>query len=101
MPTSRPPPHLRGRTSECETLDQFVEAVRAGESRILVLRGEAGIGKSALLDHLVDVASACRIVRAAGVESEMELPFAGLHQLCAPMADDLQNLPGRASRGSS
>jgi len=61
---------------------------------VLVLRGEAGIGKTALLEYLVERASGCRIARAAGVESEMELAFAGLHQLCAPMLDRLERLPG-------
>ena len=56
-----------------------------GESRVLVLRGEAGVGKTALLEHLAAAATGCRVARAAGVESEMELPFAGLHALCAPM----------------
>jgi DNA-binding CsgD family transcriptional regulator/tetratricopeptide (TPR) repeat protein len=85
---------LPGRRSECAMLDRLVANVRAGESRVLVLRGEAGIGKTALLDHLGERASGCRIARAAGVESEMELAFAGLHQLCAPMLGDLEHLPG-------
>jgi DNA-binding CsgD family transcriptional regulator len=71
-----------------------VENVRGGQSRVLVLRGEAGVGKTALLDYLQGRASGCRIARAAGVESEMELPFAGLHQLCAPMLHRLGRLPG-------
>jgi hypothetical protein len=68
--------------------------VRAGESRVLLVRGEAGVGKTALLDYLVERASGCRVARAAGVQSEMELPFAGLQQLCAPMLDRLERLPG-------
>jgi DNA-binding CsgD family transcriptional regulator len=92
---SRPPgPPLRGRHHECAALDRLVENVRAGQSRVLVLRGEAGVGKTALLEYLQGRASGCRIVRAAGVESEMELPFAGLHQLCAPMLHRLGRLPG-------
>ena len=71
-----------------------MENVRAGQSRVVVLRGEAGVGKTALLDYLLERASGCRIARAAGVESEMELPFAGLHQLCAPMLEHLDRLPG-------
>ena len=67
---------------------------RAGESRVLVLRGEAGIGKSALMEYVREHASDCRIARAAGVESEMELAYAGLHQLCAPFLDRLDRLPG-------
>jgi DNA-binding CsgD family transcriptional regulator len=74
-------------------LDGFVAALRQGESRSLVLRGEPGIGKTALLEHLVGSASDLNVVQAAGVESEMELPFAGLHQLCAPLLDRLPRLP--------
>ena len=61
---------------------------------MLVVRGEAGVGKTALLEYVAERASGCRIVRVAGVESEMELAFAGLHQLCAPMLDGLDGLPG-------
>ncbi|HEV2258706.1 MAG TPA: ATP-binding protein, partial [Streptosporangiaceae bacterium] len=67
--------------------------MRAGQSRVLVLRGEAGIGKTALLEHLSAAAGGCQIARAAGVESEMELAFAGLHGLCAPMLGRLGRLP--------
>ncbi len=74
-------------------LDRFVEAVCAGEGRALVLRGEPGAGKTALLEYLVEQAASCRVVRAAGVQSEMELAFAGLHQLLAPMLDRLERLP--------
>lgn len=75
-------------------LDGHLQRVRAGESSVLVVRGEAGVGKTALLEYVADRASACRILRVAGVESEMELAFAGLHQLCAPMVDRLDGLPG-------
>jgi DNA-binding CsgD family transcriptional regulator len=85
---------LLGRRSECATLDQLVASVRAGPSRVLVLRGEAGVGKSALLEYLVQHASGCGIARAVGVESEMELAYAGLQQLCAPYLDRLERLPG-------
>ena len=85
---------LLGRRGECEALDQLVARVRAGLSRALVLRGEAGVGKSALLDYLVQHASGCGIARTAGVESEMELAYAGLQQLCAPFLDRLDRLPG-------
>ena len=84
---------LLGRDREREALGRLVVAVRAGQSRVLVLRGEAGIGKTAMLGYLSDAAEGCRIVRAAGVESEMELAFAGLHALCAPMLGRLGNLP--------
>jgi DNA-binding CsgD family transcriptional regulator len=84
---------LSGRASECAMLYELVEHVRAGESGSLVLRGEAGIGKTALLEHLVQSAPDLNVLRAAGVESEMELAFASLHQLCAPMLDRLGRLP--------
>src|SRR4051794_22074676 len=87
------PPALLGRRSEREALDRLVANVGAGQSAVLVLRGEAGVGKAALLGCLVERASGCRVARATGVESEMELPFAGLHQLCGPMLDRLDRLP--------
>src|SRR4051812_20120075 len=94
MSSSNPRPLLHGRRAECDTLDRLLKSVRAGQSRVLVLRGETGVGKSALLDVLVDRASGCRIAQVAAVESEMELAFAGLHQLCAPMLDRAERLPG-------
>jgi DNA-binding CsgD family transcriptional regulator/tetratricopeptide (TPR) repeat protein len=75
----------------------MVDAVRSGQSRVLVLHGEAGIGKTALLDHACASASGCRVVRVTGIESEMELAFAGLHQLCAPLLDRLDDLPAPQS----
>ena len=81
------------RVDERDVLDRLVAGVRAGQSRVLVLRGEAGVGKTALLRHLSTAAAGCRIARAAGVESEMELAFAGLHSLCAPMLGRLEHLP--------
>ncbi len=85
---------LTGRRSERGVLDRLVDAVRAGESRALVVVGEPGVGKTALLDYLAGEASGCRVARATGVQSELELAFAGLHQLCAPMLDHLDRLPG-------
>jgi predicted ATPase len=85
---------LLGRRSESEVLDRLLGAVRAGQSRVLVVRGESGVGKTALLDYLVEQASGCRVARAAGVQSEMELAFAASHQLCVSMLDRLQRLPG-------
>ena len=85
---------LYGRGGECDLLDRLLVAARGGARQVLVLRGEAGIGKTALLDYLALRASGCRVVRASGAESEMELAFAGLHQLCAPMIDRLDHLPG-------
>src|SRR5262249_13347787 len=74
-------------------LDGVLASVRSGSSRALVLRGVAGVGKSALLDYLEQQAARCRVVRTAGVESEMELAFAGLHQLCAQFVDRFETLP--------
>jgi DNA-binding CsgD family transcriptional regulator len=84
---------LTGRRSECDALDRLIEAVRAGQSRALVARGEPGVGKTALLEYVVEQAAGCRVLRAAGVQSEMELAYAGLHQLLAPMLDRLERLP--------
>jgi len=94
MPDGRAGPGLRGRARECEALDRLLADLRAGQSQVLVLRGEAGVGKTALLDYVQQRASGCRVERASGVESEMELAFAGLHQLCAPMLGSLAGLPG-------
>ena len=90
---SRSWPGLLGRGRECETLTSLVAAVKAGRSRTLVLRGEAGIGKTALLDFLLDHTAGCQVARAAGVVSEMELAYAGLHQLCGPYVERLERLP--------
>jgi DNA-binding CsgD family transcriptional regulator len=84
---------LTGRRRERDVLDRLVEAVRAGESQALVVRGEPGVGKTALLEYLVERASGCRVLRAAGVQSEMELAFAGLHQLVSPALDRVERLP--------
>ncbi|MFC6374827.1 AAA family ATPase, partial [Nonomuraea thailandensis] len=93
MASRDPKERLRGRQGECETLDQLVATVQSGHSAVLVVRGEAGIGKTALLEYARAAASGCRIARAAGVESEMELAFGGLHQLCAPFLGHLAHLP--------
>jgi len=82
-----------GRQTELAVLDGLVAGARAGQSQVLVLRGEAGIGKTALLEYLETRAVGCHIVRLAGVEAEMELAYAGLHQLCAPFLDRLNRLP--------
>jgi hypothetical protein len=83
-----------GRRAEGEALNRQLRVARSGQSSVVVLRGEPGIGKTALLDHLVERASGFRVVRAAGTQSEMELAFAGLHQLYARMLDRLDRLPG-------
>ena len=93
MSDAHPGPLLRGRRSECEALDRLVAGVRAGQSGVLVLRGESGVGKTALLEYLVGRATGFRIVHAAGAEFEMELAFSGLQQLCAPMLSGLAGLP--------
>jgi predicted ATP-dependent serine protease len=74
---------LSGRGTECARLDQLLAEVQLGHSAVLVLRGEPGIGKSALLEYAAQRAADCRVLRALGAEWEMELPFAGIHQLCA------------------
>jgi hypothetical protein len=84
---------LIGRRRECGTLQRLIEDVRAGESRTLVVRGEPGAGKTVLLDYLAGQARGCRVARAVGVQSEMELAFAGLHQLCTPMLDHVGSIP--------
>src|SRR3954469_2799239 len=89
----RRPPVLLGRAEERELLDRLLENVRAGQSAVLVVRGEAGVGKTALLHYCAPPASGFRVARIAGGEAEMELPFAGLHQLCAPMLGRLGALP--------
>src|SRR3954453_4013869 len=86
-------PAFLGRRRECQALDRLLESVRAGQSRVLVLRGESGVGKSALLGYLAGNASGCRVARATGVESEMPLAYAGLHQLSGPMLDLRERLP--------
>jgi DNA-binding CsgD family transcriptional regulator len=84
---------LIDRHAERDTLNRLVAAVRDGEGRALVVCGEAGVGKTALLDYLADNASGCRVVRTAGCQSEMELAFAALHQLCTPLLEGLTRLP--------
>src|SRR5512135_2277572 len=93
MSDRHPGPGLRGRRTERAALDRLLAEARSGRSRVLVLRGEAGVGKTALLDYLQEQARGFSVARAAGVESEMELAFAGLHQLCTPMLASLAGLP--------
>src|SRR3954453_455051 len=94
MVTEGPAEVLHDRRGEREGLDRLLAAVRGGQSRVLVVSGEAGVGKTALLESAIGFASGFRVVRAVGVESEMELAFAALQQLCAPMLDRLDRLPG-------
>src|ERR1019366_579496 len=93
MVTEGPAEGLHDRRSEREALGRLLEAVRGGQSRVLVVSGEAGVGKTALLESAIESASGFRVARAVGVESEMELAFAALQQLCAPMLDRLDRLP--------
>ncbi len=84
---------LVGRRAECAVLDRMLRAVRSGESRVLVVQGEAGAGKTALLRYLTEEAADCRVLSTAGDQSDIELAFGGLHQLCAPALDRLEALP--------
>lgn len=87
------PTQLRGRTSECASMDALLDAARGGRSQTVVLRGEAGIGKTALLDYVAARSTGCRVVRAVGCESEMELPFAAVHLLSQPLLEGVHRLP--------
>jgi hypothetical protein len=93
MVTSGPGQVLLGRRSEIEVLDRLLEGVRGDRSGVLVLVGEPGVGKTALFEYAVGAARGFRVARAVGVESEMELPFAALQQLCAAMLGGLERLP--------
>jgi len=94
-------PDLLGRRQERHILDEVLRDVRAGHSRVLILRGETGAGKTALLDHLAGQADEHRVLRAAGVESESEIPYSALQQLCAPLLDGLGKLPAPQRDGLS
>src|SRR4051812_17819653 len=85
---------LRGRRDECAVIDRLLDGAVDGRSGVLLVRGEAGVGKTALLKYAIESASDLTVLRAVGVEAEMELPFAALHQLCAPILDRLERLPG-------
>src|SRR5258708_34743651 len=86
-------PAFRGRTRERQALDGLLDRVRGGESTVLVIGGEAGIGKTALMRYCARQAAGCQLAQIDGVESEMELPLAALHQLCTPMLSSLDALP--------
>src|SRR5947209_19322723 len=88
-----PKNQLLGRNRELETLDRLLRDVRDGRSRVLVLRGEAGIGKSALLDYLAAQAVTLQTVRTAGVEAESDFAYSALQHLCAPLLSHLDRLP--------
>src|ERR1700729_1667865 len=93
MVLEEPAEVLHGRREEREALGGLLEAVRGGQSRVLVVSGEPGVGKTALVESVIGSASGFGVMRAVGVESEMELAFAALQQLCAPMLDRLDRLP--------
>src|SRR5260370_24987368 len=86
-------PGFRGRANEREVLDRLLQDVRGAQSAVLVSRGEPGVGKTTLVRYCVRQASGFRVVESVGIESEIELPFAGLHQLCSPLLDRLDALP--------
>ena len=92
-PTDERAGALLGRRAECDVLDALLADVADGTSRVLVLRGEAGAGKTALLGYLGSRAEGCRVLSAVGVESEMELAYGALHQLCLPVLDLMERLP--------
>src|ERR1700740_2647496 len=92
-PEDRPRERLRGRSRERERLGRLLTGIRSGRSGGLVVRGEAGIGKTALLEQLVGDPAGCIVVRATGVQADMELPFAGLQQLFGSMLGSLERLP--------
>ncbi|MHA3024164.1 AAA family ATPase [Mycobacterium sp. BMJ-28] len=94
-----PGPVLHGRSRECTALAELIAAVQAGTGQALVLRGEAGVGKTALLDYVTGAATTFRTVQVAGVQSDMELAYAGLQQMCAPLMGHLDTLaePQRAA----
>src|SRR6476646_7551123 len=94
MVTEGPAHALHGRSVGLRALERLLEAVRGGQSRVLVVSGEPGVGKTALVESAITSASGFRVMRAVGVESEMELAFAALQQLCAPIVDRLDLLPG-------
>ena len=91
--TASPPPVLVGRERECAALDELLAGLREGAARVWVVRGEAGIGKSVLLEYADAQASGVTVTRARGIEADMELPYASLHQLCAPFLAEIEELP--------
>src|SRR3954468_305429 len=92
MAVQRPPAFL-GRSGERDVLDRLLETARGGQSAVLLIRGEAGIGKTALVRYAARQAAGFQVAEIAGVEAEAELPFAGLHRLCAPMLAKIGALP--------
>src|SRR2546423_15710724 len=93
MVTQEPREQLLGRRREREVLERLLEGARGGRGGVLVVHGEPGVGKSALLEYAVEAARGFRVARTAGVEAEMELPFAALQQLCSPFLGLTERLP--------
>src|ERR1700724_3558163 len=93
MPSRLPGGQLLGRQREREALGRLLNAARGGDGGVLVVHGEAGLGKTALLEWAVEEARQLRVLRAIGAEGEMELPFAALQQLCSPILDRSERLP--------
>ena len=98
LQASLPSGPLRGRDRECAILDGLLSQVREGRSGVLLLRGEPGIGKTALLHYLVEAGSGLTLLRSSGVESDMDLPFAGLRELCSPILQGLDSVPESQQR---
>src|ERR1700731_347492 len=94
-PEVHPRGRLLGRSRELVRLGRLLTGIRSGRSGVLVVRGEAGIGKTALLGQLIEQTAGCIVIRATGVQADMELPFAGLQQLFGSMAGSLERLPAR------
>src|SRR3984885_8879520 len=94
VPEDAPRGCLRGRSRERERLGRLLTGIRSGHSGVLVVRGDAGIGKTALLEQLIVQSEGCTVARATGVQADMELPFAGLQQLFGSMLSPLERLPG-------
>src|SRR6476646_1148388 len=92
-PGEHPRGRLRGRSREQYELGRLLTRIRSGRSGVLIVRGEAGIGKTALLEQLIEDAAGCTVARATGVHADMELPFAGLQQLFGSMLGSLERLP--------
>ena len=93
-------PMLYGRSEQLAAIDRLLEGMRSGRAGALVLRGQAGIGKTALLDAAEQKASGARVLRVTGIESEVELPFAALHVLLRPVLDEIGALPGLPARSA-
>ena len=84
---------LIGRGAEAQELDRLLADALAGQSRVAVIRGEAGVGKTSLLQYLCSRAEGWQVAAAAGIESEMDLAYSGLHQVCRPILDHVDRLP--------